>query len=1130
MPVVCLVAMDLTEHKRLEEALRQLNVQLEKRVQDRTAELVKVNETLRAEIVERKRSEEALRQSEARYRLLFENMINGFAYHKMVLDDHGKPIDYIILDVNDAFAEMTGLKKEDVIGKRITDVLPGIEKEPADWIGTYGRVAVTGEPIRFENYSAILKRWYSVSAYSSEKGYFTSVFEDITARRQKEERLRQSEAKFRVLAEDSYDMEFWIDPEGHYIFASPSCKRITGYDSQEFIEHPELRRIIVHPEDLEMFDRHVQEEGLASYELDYRIVRADGSIRWISHACRGIFDEEGRSLGIRGSNRDITERKHLEMLSEVSNHINLIINSTLDFDEIMNRAVTEACKAMGAESAAISLRKKGGWSVAYAQGFPQEIIGAEISDEENPHAVLAINTKEIVAINDAFSDGRVNIEQMRKYSIRSVMVIPLVIKDEVIGALFLNYHSAPTTFTKTQTDFAEKLGYSLALALENAKLLKTEKKGKERFQLLSDTASRLLGTDNPQGIVNELCQRVMAHLDCHAFFNYLVDEEKQRLHLNACSGIPERTAKEIEWLDYGVAVCGCAARDACRIVAEDIPNTPDLRTELVKSFGIKAYACHPLLSAGRVIGTLSFGTRTRTTFTEEDLSLMKTVADQAATAMERIRLIREIEHARNELERRVLVRTEELNMAKESLEAERKLFYDVLETLPAYVVLLTRDYHAAFANRTFRERFGESQGLRCFEFLFGRSEPCEVCETYSVLKTMEPHAWEWRGPDGCDYSVFDYPFTDVDGSTLILEMGIDVTERKRAEEALRNASLYTRNLIEASLDPLVTISADGKIMDVNGATEVTTGVSRDQLIGTDFSDYFTEPEKAREGYQRVFQEGFVRDYPLSILHRLGRVTDVLYNATVYRNEAGDVQGVFAAARDVTELKRAEAELRTKEAQIRFFASQCLTAQETERRRIAAELHDSIVASLASAKFRVETLVQQMKPEGGSLGSMNDIASTIGKIINDIRRIMADLRPSVLDDLGVIPAITWFCREFQQTYSHLCVEKQIVAEEHEVPDSLKTQIFRIAQEAMNNVAKHSKASLVNLLLQKEGERILLSVQDNGQGFDPEKVKKGMGLSNIRERAELSGGACELQSTMGKGTTVRVWWPIQAGNVA
>jgi PAS domain S-box-containing protein len=457
------------------------------------------------------------------------------------------------------------------------------------------------------------------------------------------------------------------------------------------------------------------------------------------------------------------------------------------------------------------------------------------------------------------------------------------------------------------------------------------------------------------------------------------------------------------------------------------------------------------------------------------------------------------------------------------VEAERKLFYEVLETLPAYVILLTPDYHATFANRTFRERFGESQGLRCFELLFGRSEPCETCETYSVLKTMAPHAWEWRGPHGRDYSVFDYPFTDVDGSTLILEMGIDVTERKRAEEALRDASRYTRSLIEASLDPLVTISAEGKIMDVNRATEQITGISRDQLIGTDFLDYFTEPEKAREVYQKVFREGLVKDYPLAIRHTSGRVIDVLYNAAVYKNEAGDVQGVFAAARDVTDLKQ-------KEGQIRFFASQCLTAQETERRRIAAELHDSIVASLAAAKFRVETLMQQIKQGGGSLGSMNDIASTIGKIINDIRRIMADLRPSVLDDLGVIPAITWFCREFQQTYSHLSVEKHIGTEEHEVPDSLKTPIFRIAQEAMNNVAKHSKASLVNLFLQKERERILLSVQDNGQGFDPERVKKGMGLSNIRERAELSGGVCELRSTMGKGTTVRVWWPIQVENVA
>ncbi len=126
--------------------------------------------------------------------------------------------------------------------------------------------------------------------------------------------------------------------------------------------------------------------------------------------------------------------------------------------------------------------------------------------------------------------------------------------------------------------------------------------------------------------------------------------------------------------------------------------------------------------------------------------------------------------------------------------------------------------------------------------------------------------------------------------------------------AQKQASQYARSLIEASLDPLVTISGDGKITDVNEATVKVTGVSRERLVGTDFSDYFTEPQRAREGYQQVFANGFVKDYPLTIRHRDGRLTDVLYNATVYRDARGNVLGVFAAARDVTAQKRAEAEV------------------------------------------------------------------------------------------------------------------------------------------------------------------------------------------------------------------------------
>ncbi len=164
-------------------------------------------------------------------------------------------------------------------------------------------------------------------------------------------------------------------------------------------------------------------------------------------------------------------------------------------------------------------------------------------------------------------------------------------------------------------------------------------------------------------------------------------------------------------------------------------------------------------------------------------------------------------------------------------------------------------------------------------------------------------------------------YRDAEGNVQgVFAAARDVTERRRMEEELRVASLYTRSLLEASLDPLVTISPEGKITDVNKATELVTGFARESLIGSDFSDYFTEPEKAREGYQKVISRGFVRDYPLTIRHTSGRLTDVLYNAAVYMTESGQLQGVFAAARDITERRQAEANLRELNVQVQEAAN------------------------------------------------------------------------------------------------------------------------------------------------------------------------------------------------------------------
>lgn len=164
------------------------------------------------------------------------------------------------------------------------------------------------------------------------------------------------------------------------------------------------------------------------------------------------------------------------------------------------------------------------------------------------------------------------------------------------------------------------------------------------------------------------------------------------------------------------------------------------------------------------------------------------------------------------------------------------------------------------------------------------------------------------------------------------------------------SATYARSLIEASLDPLVTISPDGKITDVNEATVKVTGVPREQLIASDFSNYFIEPEKAREGYRQVFEKGFVTDYPLTIRHKNGKLTHVLYNASVYKDVRGNVLGVFAAARDITAQKQAEAELQKAHGELELRVQ--------ERTAELAKANEALQAEIAERK-RAEQVIREL---------------------------------------------------------------------------------------------------------------------------------------------------------------------------
>jgi signal transduction histidine kinase len=158
-------------------------------------------------------------------------------------------------------------------------------------------------------------------------------------------------------------------------------------------------------------------------------------------------------------------------------------------------------------------------------------------------------------------------------------------------------------------------------------------------------------------------------------------------------------------------------------------------------------------------------------------------------------------------------------------------------------------------------------------------------------------------------------------------------------------------------------------------------------------------------------------------------------------------------------------------------------------------------------------------------TLEDIIPMLQEGIAEVRRMSSDLRPSMLDDLGILSTINWFCRQFQMIYTDIRIEKEVSVQEEEVPARLKVVIYRILQEAMNNIAKYSGAKLVYLSLKKGKDTIELTIKDGGVGFDPESCRKGLGLASMKERTELSEGLFSIHSVSGKGTVVRATWKVR-----
>ena len=295
--------------------------------------------------------------------------------------------------------------------------------------------------------------------------------------------LKVSEESYRSIIENLQDAYIQADKEGIIIMASPSAARMYRFDSPQEMIGISAQSLYKNPEDRNHLLEQLLKQGKVE-DHESEALRMDGSSFLVSLNSQFNYDNHGQILGTEAFVRDITQRKEREVLNDALNTVNTYINSTLDYDEIMQLIVEEGSKAIGSESAVINIRENDNWVVKFVYNFPDNIIGQIKSDLESPTSVYVANEKQAVAFNDAPNDSRVNRNGMKLHGVTSLLVAPIILKDKVIGVIAFYHHQKSVIFSEAQIDFTNKLASSLSQAIENAQLFEEIKKSEEKYHSL----------------------------------------------------------------------------------------------------------------------------------------------------------------------------------------------------------------------------------------------------------------------------------------------------------------------------------------------------------------------------------------------------------------------------------------------------------------------------------------------------------------------------------------------------------------------------------------------------------------------------------------------------------------------
>jgi len=400
-----------------------------------------------------------------------------------------------------------------------------------------------------------------------------------------------------------------------------------------------------------------------------------------------------------------------------------------------------------------------------------------------------------------------------------------------------------------------------------------------------------------------------------------------------------------------------------------------------------------------------------------------------------------------------------------------------------------------------------------------------MCEIELRLRTKSG-GWKWILKKG---KVIDW---DGQGNPVRMTgTHIDINESRQAKDALTQSKKRLRAQYMGMPMPVYTWQKIGNefiLSDFNPAADEFTDGQISGFIGRKAHMLYKENPEILDNIIEAFDNKTIRKGKTP--YRMFTTKETKYIAFTCTYVVPDM--ILVHMEDITKQKLAEEKLRRSEKDLRDLTAQLFKAEENVRKYIAQELHDSIGQHLSSIKYIAEKAISQIHAGHTDMGcsSLEKLSSTIQNTIDEVSRISMDLRPSTLDDLGILATISWFCREYQSIYPDLDLIKRIKIKESNVPANIRIHLFRIMQESLNNVARHAKASSVKIDMAKTAGRIEMTISDNGIGFNVrektlqgQEDRRGFGLISMKERTGYSGGKFIVEAAKGGGTTIRASWP-------